>query len=171
MFGNVLNQIMAVFSNTSFLAWDILIVAIFFAVTVTYFYSFGRDNIIIAIISVYITGLLFTLLPYIDWFKALIKTSSDSSSVFVFILLFAFIFMILKWNGFFEPYIVPTGFEVPFFATVFCGLFISILLLPISADLISVFSLLTKTLFVGDIALSCWLLSPIGLFILLRGET
>lgn len=110
-------------------------------------------------------------LPYINNLESLIKTDSSISSIIIFTIVYLVVFFVLKWNGFFEPYVVPTGIEIALFAISFTGFLIVILGSLMSADMIASFSPLSRLIFTGDIAVTTWSLAPLGLFILIRGDT
>ncbi|PIX62641.1 hypothetical protein CO057_03780 [Candidatus Uhrbacteria bacterium CG_4_9_14_0_2_um_filter_41_50] len=166
-----MSQISSLVENTSYLTWDLLAILAFLAIFLLYAYSIGKDSLIPSIIALYISGFTMMFLPYINNLESLIKTDSSISSIIIFAIVYLIVFFVLKWNGFFEPYVVPTGIEIALFAISFTGLLAVILGSLMSVEMIASFSPLSRMIFTGNIAVTIWSLAPLGLFILIRGDT
>ena len=107
----------------------------------------------------------------IDLLTGMIESEAWLASVIVFAILYLAIFFILKSNGFFEPYVVPTGLEIGTFALAFCGLLFVILGSFFPAEMQEQLSPWTNMLFYGDIARTAWAIAPVATLLLVRGET
>ena len=166
-----ITQISSIVQNTQYFTWDVLVIVGFTLLSLAYFFTLGRDYVIAAIVAGYLAAFFMLAVPYINSIKALIKSSDSLSSLVVFFVFFLVIFLILKWNGFFEPYVVPTGFELVIFGLVFSGLMTVIITTFLSGEIINSISPISRLIFFGDIARTSWLLAPVGLFVLFRGET
>lgn len=157
--------------NTSYFTWDVLIVLGVIACVCAYGVTIGKDYTVPLLVSVYIAGFIMLFVPYIDWLRNLIEADSGIASAIVFLAIFLMTFIILKTNGFFEPYIVPTGFELITFCIGLSGLLLMIVVSFLSEEMIAGFSPIVRMTFVGDIQTTIWALLPVGLLVLIRGET
>lgn len=157
--------------NTSYVTWDVLVVLGLLALVCAYGITIGKDYVVPLLVSVYVAGFVMLFISYVDWLKGLIEADAGIASSIVFFGIFLIIFFILKTNGFFEPYIVPTGFELITFCLGISGLLVVILVSFLSEETIAGFSPIIRTIFTGDIQSTIWALAPIGLLLLIRGET
>jgi hypothetical protein len=80
-------------------------------------------------------------------------------------------YIVLKTNGFFEPYIVPTGFELGTICVGIAGLILVIAGSFMGEEMIASFSPVVRMIFIGDIQAAIWALLPIGLLLIIRGDT
>lgn len=158
-------------ANTSYLTWDTLVVIGFVILICVYGYTLGKDFIVPFLVSIYIAGFTMLFVPYVAWLSSLIEADPGISLTIVFFAIFLIIFFILKSNGFFEPYIVPTGFEMGTICIAISGLMLVIVASFLSEDLISSFSPAVRFLFIGDIQTTVWALLPVGTLLLIRGDT
>ncbi|HAL50257.1 TPA: hypothetical protein DDY56_02145 [Candidatus Uhrbacteria bacterium] len=158
-------------ANTSYLTWDTLVVIGFVILVCGYGYTLGKDFIVPFLVSIYIAGFVMLFVPYVAWLASLIETDQGIASIIVFLAIFLIIFFILKTNGFFEPYVVPTGFELGTISIAISGLMLVIVTSFMSAEMVASFSPAIRLLFVGDIQTTIWALLPVGVLLLIRGDT
>jgi hypothetical protein len=157
--------------NTSYLTWDTLVVIGFIVLVCAYGYTFGKDFIIPLLVSVYISGFIMLFVPYVSWCSALIETDAGFANIIVFIALLIIMYIVLKTNGFFEPYIVPTGFELGTICIGISGLILVIAGSFMGEEMIASFSPVVRMIFIGDIQAVIWALLPVGLLLIIRGDT
>jgi len=157
--------------NTSYFTWDSLVVIGFVLLICLYGYTLGKDHVVPLLVSVYITAFIMMFVPYVDWLRSLIDTDTGIATTIVFLAIMLIVFFILKSNGFFEPYIVPTGFELISFCIGISGLILVIVGSFMGEEMVSAFSPIVRMVFVGDLQLTIWALVPVGLMLLIRGET
>jgi len=158
-------------ANTSYLTWDTLVVIGFVILVCGYGYTLGKDFIVPFLVSIYIAGFVMLFVPYVAWLASLIETDQGIASIIVFLAIFLIIFFILKTNGFFEPYVVPTGFELGTISIAISGLMLVIVTSFMSAEMVASFSPAIRLLFIGDIQTTIWALLPVGVLLLIRGDT
>ena len=158
-------------ANTSYLTWDTLVVIGFVILVCGYGYTLGKDFIVPFLVSIYIAGFVMLFVPYVAWLASLIETDQGIASIIVFLAIFLIIFFILKTNGFFEPYVVPTGFELGTISIAISGLMLVIVTSFMSAEMVASFSPAIRLLFIGDTQTTIWALLPVGVLLLIRGDT
>ena len=165
------SQVSSLVENTEYLTWDVLGILGIVAVVFLYSFTIGKDYVVPLLFTLYIAGFIMLVVPYIDMITAMIEAQAWLAQIIVFAAIFLLVFFILKSNGFFEPYVVPTGFEVGTFSLVMAGLLVMIIGTFLTQDVIGTFSPLTRMIFFGDIAVTAWPLAPVAALLLIRGET
>ena len=168
---DLIESVAQITENTSYLTWDLLVVVGLIVLICAYGFTLGKDFIVPLLVSVYIAGFVMAFVPYVDWLRGLIEADSGIASSIVFVGILLIVFFILKSNGFFEPYIVPTGFELATFCIGIAGLILVIVASFMGEEMIASFSPLIRSAFVGDIQMTVWALVPVSLLVLIRGET
>jgi len=166
-----LDYVANVADAASVFSWDVLIFAGLTIAIIAYAYTFGKDYIVPGVFSLYIAAFIMTFIPWIDNAVALIESDEWLARVIVFAVVYVAIFFIMKTNGFFEPYVVPTGLEIATFAVAFCGFLFVIIGSFFPADMLEELSPWTNMLFYSELARSIWTLVPIGTLLLVRGDT
>jgi hypothetical protein len=77
----------------------------------------------------------------------------------------------MSTNGYFEPYIVPSGWEMAVFAILYAGLVLTIGASFVPEPAFEEFSSITQLIFGNQIAATAWVVAPIGILLVIRGET
>ena len=157
--------------NTSYFTWDALVVIGVIILVCAYGFTLGKDYIVPLLVSVYVAGFVMAFVPYIAWLEGLIETDAGIASTIVFFAILLIVFFVLKSNGFFEPYIVPTGLESATFCIGISGLILVIIASFVGEEMAANFSPLVRSAFIGDIQITVWALVPVSLMVLIRGET
>ena len=156
--------------NPDILTWDLFAVIIVIAVTAVWFYTKGRDFIVTTTLAAYISAAVISLAPllsdfYIDFGLA------EYEFRFIFFLLTMLLFTwIMGNNGYFEPYVVPSSWEVPIFVILFSGLIVAIGISFMPIGIYYQLSPITRILFSDDIQLTAWLAAPMVALLLIRGR-
>lgn len=167
----VLTTVTDFVQNTSYLTWDTLIVIGFVALVCAYGYTIGKDFVVPLLVSVYIAGFIMLFIPYISWLTALIEADAGIAQAIIFLAIFLITFFILKTNGFFEPYIVPTGFELGTICLGIAGFILVIVGSFMGDEVIASFSPAIRMIFISDIQITVWALVPLATLLLIRGDT
>ncbi|MFH1611267.1 MAG: hypothetical protein ABIA83_01555 [Patescibacteria group bacterium] len=167
----VLTTVTDFVQNTSYLTWDTLVVIGFVTLICAYGYTIGKDFVVPLLVSVYIAGFIILFVSQTSWLIRLIEADEGISSTIIFLAIFLITFFILKTNGFFEPYIVPTGFELGTISLGISGFVLVIIGSFMSPDMIASFSPAIRFLFIGDVQETVWALVPLGTLLLIRGDT
>ncbi|MBT4856764.1 hypothetical protein HON52_01085 [Candidatus Uhrbacteria bacterium] len=152
------------------LSWDVLVFAAIIVGVFGYAYTFGKDYVVPGTFSLYIAAFIMMFIPAIDSAVGLIESTDWIARIIVFAVLYVAVFIIMKTNGFFEPYVVPTGFEIGTFALAFCGLLFVIVGSFFPQDLLETLSPWTNLIFYGELARSIWAVVPIATLLLVRGD-
>jgi len=149
------------------IVWDALVVAGIFAGSVIFAFTLGRNSIIVSFVAVVFAGLVVHLLPStetIPYLSAYPEAQTDIVTFVVAAILFGLVF---RRNRFFEPYIVPSGLERFVFAALLAGLIVVIMGSYWQGDTISAY---VSQIFLHPIARLAWLLAPVVMMAIFRGD-
>ena len=167
----VIAQISAYGLNPTVFTWDLLVVVGMFALALLYAFTKGDQEVISLLISVYIAGFIISFSPHVFLLNDRVAIDPWMGKVLVFFILFLAAFLVLRRNGFFEPYVVPTGYEIATFTVIAVGLFVSTASRLAGPDVMEGFSSIIQILFYSNIAFSVWAAAPLVALLALRGET
>lgn len=157
--------------NWSLPSWDLFIYVFLIASVVFYGAALGRNRILVTLISLYISLAITSNLPFL---------TEDISKQFSFgpvFVLKIFVFglsMIVLYSLFMKLRLLSSIREkanivhVSIFSVLHVGLIISVVLSFIPDETLSIFSDLTKMLFVSDLARFLWILAPIAAMFLIQ---
>lgn len=153
------------------LSWDVLVFVAITAGVFAYAYTLGKDYVVPATFALYIAGFLMLFIPALDGAVNWIETEQWIARIIIFAVMYLVTFFILKTNGFFEPYVVPTGLEIGTFAIAFCGFLFVIIGSFFPEEMLEELSPWTNFVFYGESARSIWTIVPIATLLLVRGDT
>ncbi|MDO8463336.1 MAG: hypothetical protein Q7S96_03655 [bacterium] len=154
--------------------WDLFIILFFIVFSLLYGVSLGRDRILAIIVAIYMALAVVYTVP---WFHEMSGTTVQlevgSSFVFrvtVFLGVLLFIFFLLSRSA--MSWAVG-GTDGPFvqtflFSILHVGLLVSVTLSFLPAVITQQFAPITRTVFLTDIARSCWIILPILTMVLAK---
>lgn len=149
------------------IVWDALVVAGIFAGSVIFAFTLGRNSIIVSFVAVIFAGLVVQLLPSSETIPYLADYPETHTDIVMFAVAALLFGLIFRRNRFFEPYIVPTGLERFVFAGVLAGLIVVILGSFWEGDTASSY---VAEIFLHPIARIAWLLAPVVMMAIFRGD-
>ncbi|MCH8049448.1 hypothetical protein IH979_01920 [Patescibacteria group bacterium] len=164
-------QIPEQIQNISFTTWDTLVVLVVLAVVIAYSFTIGKDYVTTIIIALYMAAAGITFAPLLASLTLDVDLEPHSIKIILLIALFLITLWIISHNGYFEPYIVPSGWEVVVFSVLFTGLLLTLVVTYLPQEVIDGFAPSTRLLFANDSAATIWVLAPIGAMILIKGRT
>jgi len=165
------DQLSEIVENTSYLTWDVIVILVVLTLILLYAFSMGKQEVISILVAAYVASFIAVFSPHVLELADRISVDSWLGETIVFLVLFVLSFWIIKTNGFFEPYVVPTGYEIATFVVSSVGLLCAVTMTFIDADVIATFSPWTRLIFDSDISLTVWALVPLGSLLILRGDT
>ena len=153
------------------LSWDIIVIAVVVIATFVWFYTRGKDFIVTIILGAYVSGVAMMFAPILANLNINVGIPEYQAKVIIFLLLTVFFSWIMGTNGFFEPYIVPDGWEIGVFAFLFSGLFLAMSATFVPVEAMEEMSNITKLIFGHEALQTAWILAPIGVLLFIRGES
>ncbi|MDZ7798123.1 MAG: hypothetical protein U5L76_00730 [Patescibacteria group bacterium] len=150
--------------------WDLFIVLFFIIAGFLYGMSLGKDRIIIIIISIYMSLAVVNTPPVMDVMKEMFAVKMSTFLV-IFILLFFFLSRSALLKALSNTDSRGSWWQVILFSILHVGLLVSITLSFLPPESLEQLSPLTKTLFAGDYARFGWIVAPIVMMILIKGDS
>lgn len=157
--------------NLSFLTWDTGISILVLVLVFAYAYTIGRDFVATMIVSFYIAAAIVTFAPLVANFPIDVGLDAAWVQLIALAIIFILTLLITTNNGYFEPYIVPSSWEVPVFCLLFAGLVLTVAASYLPAELIDGLSPSTRWLFLQESMATAWMVAPIVALIVIRGKT
>lgn len=158
------------FDVSQFLVMDALIAAGVIVASFVFTYTVGKYSIVPAIAALGMAAACAVIVPFVGHVP-LINVwpvyQQQGLGFVVFLLLSYFIF---RRHSYFEPSVTPSRIELAV-----CGIFIAGFILAVigsflPADVVSTLSPHVRTIFVGELPRTLWLLSPIAVFGVMKGR-
>lgn len=156
--------------NLNLFTWDLLIVIVFVGLSFLWFYTKGKDFLVTMILASYVSSSMMIFIPYLADFELNVALVNYELKVLMFVALMLIVSWMMATNGYFEPHIVPSSWEVPIFVVLFSGLIFALAAFFVPEEVVNTFSPITRLLFFDDIASTAWLAAPIGILLFIRGK-
>ena len=153
-----------------YLVWDAMWVAGVIVGMLLFAYTLGRYAMVPLFSAMVTSALLAQFVPYIDRVPFLATYADYQQRVIVFFVLLVLLFVLYRKNRFFEPCVVPSGWELGVFAVVYAGFLLAILSSFLPTEMVADLSLHVRLVFADEFPRMFWLLSPFFLFTLLHGN-
>jgi len=150
--------------------WDLFIVLFFIIAGFLYGMSLGKNRIIIIIISIYMALAVVNTPPVMKVMQEMF-TVKMSTFLIVLILLFFFLSRSALSKALSGADDRGTWWQVILFSILHVGLLVSIVISFLPPDSLEKLAPLTRTLFAGDYARFLWIVAPIIMMILIKGES
>ena len=152
------------FANPS---WDLFIVLFFVIAALLYGLSLGRDRIIVILVSIYMSLAIVNTAPFLPSIETKIMLNDVVVlKISTFLAVFIALFFLLSRSGLLKTIASAdekgSWWQVVLFSILHVGLLISVTLTFLPQDVIDEkFSVLTKTLFIGNWAQFGWIVAPV----------
>ncbi len=159
------------FSNPS---WDLFILIFFVVVSLLYGLTLGRDRIVVVLVSIYMALAVVQNAPFLKNFTATVTINQYFAfQVSVFLGLFLLLFFLLSHSGLVKilsPAEHGTWWQVMLFSFLHVGLLISVTLSFLPETARAHLAPITRSIFVTETARFLWILTPILIMALIKGE-
>lgn len=150
--------------------WDAAWVAGVMVGMLLFAYTIGRFAMIPLFSAMVTSAVLAQFVPYIDRIPYLATYEDYQQRVIMFCVLVVFLFILYRRNRFFEPCVVPSGWELGVFALGYAGFLLALLASFLPPEIIATLSMHVRLVFADEFPRLFWLLTPFFLFTLLRGN-
>lgn len=156
--------------NLSFLTWDTGVIAIVLIAVFAYAYTIGKDFVATMIVSFYIASGIVAFAPMVGDLYFDVGLDRYVFGLIVLLVVFVVVQLVTTHNGYFEPYIVPSRWEVPVFCVLFAGLILAVASSYLPTEMTADLAPSTRWLFFQQWSSAVWLLAPIVAMIIIRGQ-
>lgn len=152
-----------------FVDFDVFFLIGIFALALLYLSTLGKDHGVVLTIALYLSIGTVMFLPFLSDIQFAGMASYQLSLVFFLLFIPAFTFLQLR-NGFFEPSIVPSGWERGVFAVIFSGACFFVMLSFFPPEIQRELSPVIQTLFLRQPWSNLWFSLPILTLLFLKGD-
>lgn len=173
----ILSQIQQFMANINWAhpSWDLVLVMFFLVGSLIYGMSMGRDRIVIVLVAIYMAIAIVSYAPYISNFVTEVKIgNSFAFQVTMFVGVFAVLFFLISQSALLKHLggAQERGGTVSamIFSVLQTGLLISVILSYLPKEAVNVFSPQIQKVFVADLAKFVWVVAPIVVMALTRGN-
>lgn len=156
-------------------SWDLILIMFFLLGSLIYGMSMGRDRIIVVLVSIYMAIAIVSYAPYISNFVTEVKIGNTFAfQVTMFVGLFAVLFFLMSQSALLKHLggSIERGGTISamMFSVLHTGLLISVILSYLPKEALHVFSPQIQKFFVADIAKFVWVVAPIVVMAMTRGN-
>lgn len=152
------------------LPFDILVVVLLVAALMAYNYTIGKHRAATFLVALYVAAALYMLMPVLDVAHEVLPMDPRILPLVLFGTLLVVTFFILGRNAFFEPYLVPTGWEIGLFTVLHAALLLVIVVSIESSATTVAFSPNFSRIFLDPVVRSVVLAAPLALLAFFRGR-
>lgn len=149
---------------------DLGIALALFAVFLGYAYSLGKHRAVTLLTALYLAGAVVMLAPAVGFLDSIIPIDARLLPILVFTFLVVAIYWILSRSHFFDPYVVPSGWELGVFALMQTVVAIVVVVSLVPASVSEVFSPNFARVFMDPVIRSTLIAAPLGVLTILRGR-
>lgn len=152
------------------LPFDIMFVVLLVAVLMVYNYTLGKHRAATLLIALYVAAALYILMPVLDFVHEVVPIGAPALPMIMFGVVFLATYVVLSRNTFFEPYMVPCGWELGLFSVLHALLLIAILVSIEPSSATAAFSPNFSRIFLDPIVRSAIVAGPLGVLAFFRGN-
>ena len=156
-------------------SWDLILIMFFLIGSVIYGMSMGRDRIIVVLVAIYMAIAIVSYAPYISNFVTEVKIGNTFAfQITMFVGMFAVLFFLISQSALLK-HLGGAGerggtISAMMFSVLQTGLLISVILSYLPKEALNVFSPHMQQIFVADAAKFAWVVAPIVVMALTRGN-
>lgn len=149
--------------------WDVMWVTGVVLGMVLFAYTIGRYAMVPLLAAISMAAVIASYAAYVDHIPFLATFAEHEERVIMFFILDAVAFVVFRKNSFFEPCVVPSGWELVIFAVIYSGFVLAILGSFLPLEVIEGVSTNIRVVFLDEFPRTIWLVSPLLLLSILRG--
>lgn len=149
---------------------DVLVAIGVLAAFLVWNYTLGKNRSTVTLVALYVAGALMALVPLMDELAAALPIDATLEPIAMFVVLAAMVYVILIRCRFFDPYIVPNGWELGVFAFLQAVVAVAMVVSLEPSAVLETFSPNFSRVFLDPSVRSALLAGPVALFVLFRGS-
>lgn len=151
--------------------YDIFLAIGVLVLTLVYLYTIGKDYGVTIVLGLYMAMITVEFVPLFRDLTVQIEGLPGWGMKIILLAVFLLVFVYLQiHNGYFEPQVVPSGWETPIFAIVFAGSFCMACVSYFPPEVTDIMSYYGRFLFVEDPLANVWFLGLPLTLLFIRGE-
>jgi len=158
------------FDVSQFLVMDALIVAGVIVASFVFTYTVGKYSIVPAIAALGMAAACATIVPFIGHVPLINVWPTYQQQGLGFVVFLLISYIIFRRHSYFEPSVMPSRMELAVCSVMIAGFILAVIGSFLPADVVATLSPHVRTIFVGELARTLWLLSPMVVFGVMRGR-
>lgn len=158
------------FDVSQFLVTDALIAAGVVVASFVFTFTIGKYSVVPIIAALGMAAACATIVPFVGHVPVMNvwPTYQQQGLGFVVFLLIAYI--IFRRHIYFEPSVIPSSIELAVCSVMIAGFILAVIGSFLPADIVTTLSPHVRTVFVGELPRTLWLLSPVLVFGVMKGR-
>lgn len=149
---------------------DILAVIALIAALLAYNYTVGKHRAATLLVSMYVAGALMMFMPVLDVVHEVVPLGAPALPVIIFGVVLLLTYIVLSRNAFFEPYLIPSGWELGMFSVLHAALLLVLLVGIEPASATSALSPNFSRFFLDPVVRSVVVTAPLAVLAFFRGQ-
>ncbi len=158
------------FDFSQFLVLDAMVGAGVMVGSIAFAYTLGRYSMVPMIAALGIGAAIAALAPYIGHIPGIATWPEFQQRIIVFSIATIVAYAIFRRHPYFEPSVVPNGFELVVCGLLIGGFILAVIGVFLPADILATISRQLRVIFVDDLPRTLWLAAPIVVFGVMRGR-
>lgn len=153
--------------NIAHPSWDTFVVIFFVAGVIVYSFFANRERLAVMLLSTYSAIAIMTATPYLHAYIAQLPSGGAVPyRLGIFLALFLFLFVLFSHNMSLHSDMGQTLFQAVFLSFLQVGLFLSVVLSYLPADIFS--TQFVKAFFIDDLPRSLWMIAPVSAMLVMH---
>ncbi len=152
------------------LPFDIAFLTLLVAALMVYNYTLGKHRAATLLVALYVAGALYMFMPVLDFVHEVVPIGAPWLPIIMFGVVLLLTYIVLSRNTFFEPYMVPSGWELGVFSVLHAALFIAILVSIEPSSVTEAFSPNFSRIFLDPVVRSAIVAGPLAVLAFFRGN-
>lgn len=158
------------FDVSQFLVTDALIAAGIIVASFVFTYTVGKYSIVPAIAALGMAAACAAIVPFVGHVPLMNVWPVYQQQVLGFVAFLLIAYFIFRRHSYFEPSVTPSRIELAVCSVMIAGFILAVIGSFLPAEVVATLSPHVRTIFVGELARTLWLLSPVVVFGVMRGR-
>ena len=158
------------FDFSQFFVFDAIVAAGVIAGSLLFSYTLGRYSMVPMIAALGIGGAFAALAPYVGHVPGIATWPAYQQQICIFAIVTGIGFFIFRRHSYFEPSVVPNGFERVVCGLIIAGFILAVLGSFLPVDILGTVSSNIRVVFADPLPRTLWLLGPIVMLGVMRGR-
>lgn len=158
------------FDVSQFLVMDALIAAGVVVASFLFTYTVGKYSIVPAIAALGMAAACATIVPFVGHVPLINVWPVYQQQGLGFVVFLVISYFIFRRHSYFEPSVTPSRIELVVCSVFIAGFILAVIGSFLPADVVATLSPHVRTIFVGELPRTLWLLSPMVVFGVMKGK-
>lgn len=155
---------------SQFLVMDALIVAGVVVASFLFTYTVGKYSIVPAIAALGMAAACATIVPFVGHVPVMNVWPAYQQQALAFAIFLLLSYFIFRRHSYFEPSVIPSRIELAVCSVMIAGFILAVIGSFLPVDVVATLSPHVRTIFVGELPRTLWLLSPVVVFGVMKGR-